>query len=141
VRMPDLLTPAEKRLAALLFVLAAIGAAVSTTRRLSPDVAAWLDALEAGPADAPEAAAPAEAPGDAPPRGEPETPPGPVILDPNRASASELTSLPGIGPALAGRIVLDRERNGPFRAPEDLLRVKGIGPATMERILPWLRMP
>ena len=46
----------------------------------------------------------------------------------NRASARDLEALPGVGPALAKRIVEERERSGPFRSPRDLLRVKGIGP-------------
>jgi hypothetical protein len=49
-------------------------------------------------------------------------------IDPNRANALELERLPGIGPALAGRIVADRDRRGPFPSPEALLRVPGIGP-------------
>lgn len=48
-------------------------------------------------------------------------------LDPNRASAAELELLPGIGPALASRILEDRARNGPYRAIADLGRVRGIG--------------
>jgi competence ComEA-like helix-hairpin-helix protein len=56
----------------------------------------------------------------------------------NRASALDLEALPGIGPALAKRIVEEREKAGPFRSPRDLLRVKGIGPkkqaAIQERI-------
>jgi competence protein ComEA len=52
-------------------------------------------------------------------------------IDPNRADAVELDRLPGIGPGLARRIVQDRERNGPFRGPEELSRVPGIGAATL----------
>jgi competence protein ComEA len=55
-------------------------------------------------------------------------------LDLNQASAEELDALPGIGPALAARILESRARDGPYRNPEDLLRVRGIGPATLERI-------
>jgi competence protein ComEA len=55
-------------------------------------------------------------------------------LDVNRASAAELETLPGIGPAKAAAIVSDRERNGPFRVPGDLRRVSGIGEATFQRI-------
>lgn len=66
----------------------------------------------------------------------PTTPPRIVTLsssriDVNRASAAELALLPGIGPALAGRIVEDRERNGPFATLDDLVRVRGIGPAIL----------
>jgi len=64
--------------------------------------------------------------------GNPDSPSG--RLDVNRASLEELQTLPGIGPALAGRILQSRADDGPFRSPEDLLRVRGIGPATLERI-------
>ncbi len=59
-------------------------------------------------------------------------------VDPNRAGAAELERLPGIGPALAARIVADRKSHGGFAAPESLLRVPGIGPRTLERIRPHL---
>ncbi len=55
-------------------------------------------------------------------------------VDVNRASAEELQTLPGIGPALAERILQSRARDGPFRTPEDLLRIQGIGPVTLARI-------
>lgn len=55
-------------------------------------------------------------------------------VDLNRASAKELTALPGIGPTLAERIVRDREARGPFRSVEDLARVRGIGPRTVDRL-------
>ncbi len=54
---------------------------------------------------------------------------GPV--DVNRATAAELESLPGVGPATATAIVAERERNGPFVGVEDLERVPGIGPAKL----------
>ena len=44
----------------------------------------------------------------------------------NRATTDELAMLPGVGPALAARIVAHRERYGPFRRPEQLLIVRGI---------------
>jgi competence ComEA-like helix-hairpin-helix protein len=74
-----------------------------------------------------------------PPRPAREVPVG--RIDPNRASAAELIRLPGIGPALAGRIVADRDQNGPFRSPEALRRVRGIGPKTLERIRGFLSFP
>ena len=48
-------------------------------------------------------------------------------LDINRADADALQALPGIGPALARRIVAYRAAHGPFRDPGDLRRVPGIG--------------
>ena len=50
----------------------------------------------------------------------------------NQASASELRQLKGIGPKLAERIVKYREEHGPFRSPEDIMNVKGIGPKKWE---------
>jgi competence ComEA-like helix-hairpin-helix protein len=52
----------------------------------------------------------------------------------NTATTEELRQLDGIGPALAARIAEFRGKNGPFRRMEDLLLVKGIGPATLSRI-------
>lgn len=57
-------------------------------------------------------------------------------LDVDRASAAELEQLPGIGPALALRIVDDRNRNGPFGSITNLQRVRGIGPALSNRLTP-----
>jgi competence protein ComEA len=64
----------------------------------------------------------------------------PVRMDPNTASAQYLQRLPGIGPALAERIVEYRESVGPFRTPRDLMRVRGIGPKTFERLEPYLHV-
>ncbi len=52
----------------------------------------------------------------------------------NTATAAELEALPGIGPALAARIVAYREANGPFHSVEELRRVQGIGEAILARI-------
>lgn len=58
----------------------------------------------------------------------------PLRLDLNRATAAELSSLPGIGETLAGRVVEVRERRGGFRRVEDLRDVRGIGEKTVERV-------
>lgn len=55
-------------------------------------------------------------------------------VDVNSADAAELRKLPGIGESLAAAIVADREENGPFTCPEDLLRVPGIGEKRLEAI-------
>ena len=60
-------------------------------------------------------------------------------LDINRADVSTLQALPGIGSALARRIVDDRERRGPFRTPEELLRVSGIGAQRYARLRGMVR--
>ena len=64
-----------------------------------------------------------------------ETRPGqPVDLD--HASEREIVALPHVGPALAHRIVAHRDSFGPFGSMEALKRVKGMGPATVERLAP-----
>lgn len=61
------------------------------------------------------------------------------LVDVNRATTAQLESLPGIGPALAARIMAHRERNGPFRSPEELGEVPGIGAAKLDRLRPLVR--
>ncbi|MFC0673914.1 helix-hairpin-helix domain-containing protein [Brachybacterium hainanense] len=61
-------------------------------------------------------------------------PGGPIDL--NSADAPTLQQLPGVGPALAQRIIDHREANGPFQDVADLEEVSGIGPATLARIAP-----
>jgi competence protein ComEA len=48
-------------------------------------------------------------------------------VDLNTATVADLDTLPGVGPATAAKIIADRDENGPFRSPEDLMRVPGIG--------------
>lgn len=56
----------------------------------------------------------------------------------NTAGEAELQLLPHIGPALSARIVAYRNAHGPFRCPEDLLGVKGIGPTTVAELSPHI---
>lgn len=55
-------------------------------------------------------------------------------IDINRATATELEELPGVGPATAEAIISHRERHGPFASVDDLLDVRGIGDAKLEQI-------
>lgn len=59
-------------------------------------------------------------------------------IDVDRAAAEELTRLPRVGPALAARIVADRDAHGPFGSLEALDRVPGIGPTTREALRPYV---
>lgn len=70
-----------------------------------------------------------------PPRGSPAEP-----LNLNRATAAELDALPGISPAVAGRIVEYRASRGRFSSVEELDSVKGIGPKLLEKIRPLVKL-
>ena len=154
--MREWFTPAERRLALLLFVLSALGSSAHCARRFSPEVTVWLDGAGREGGSAPREGV--SRPGSPVSRGgmgrgrEKPAPAGRRSVEsgvraresrvnPNTAGEKDLTTLPGIGPALARRIVADRKRNGPYRRPEDLLRVRGIGPATLGRLRDRLDLP
>src|SRR5207249_1172653 len=61
-------------------------------------------------------------------------------IDLNRAKRAELLQLPGVGENLAARIQDYREQHGNFRSVEELVGVRGIGPTTLERLKPWVRV-
>ncbi|MXX03808.1 MAG: ComEA family DNA-binding protein [Gemmatimonadetes bacterium] len=65
---------------------------------------------------------------------------GNLLVPVNTAPASELQKLPGIGPKLAEAIIEYRTRSGPFERVEELLEVKGIGPAKLGRIRPLVKL-
>lgn len=54
-----------------------------------------------------------------------------VPIDVNSATAADLQLLDGVGPALSAAIVAERDANGRFVTVDDLLRVSGVGPATV----------
>ncbi|SBW08084.1 ComEA protein [uncultured Eubacteriales bacterium] len=60
------------------------------------------------------------------------------IIDINTAAAEELEALPGIGPKRAADIVAYREEHGPFRIPEDIAKVPGIGESTLEGLIDFI---
>ncbi|NNG16587.1 MAG: hypothetical protein HKM89_08910 [Gemmatimonadales bacterium] len=86
--------------------------------------------------------APPRAAGPGPAPSEAESPTGPSAAVPlNRASASELEALPGIGPAKARAIVAYRELHGPFATLAALGQVRGIGPRVLARLRGQVRVP
>ena len=56
----------------------------------------------------------------------------------NTASIEQLTTLPGVGPKLAARIVEYRQKSGTFRSTQELINVKGVGEKSFAKIEPWL---
>ena len=64
------------------------------------------------------------------------SPGGPVDID--RAQEWEILSLPKIGPALAHRILANRDSLGPFGSLDELRRVKGVGEAVVDAITPYV---
>lgn len=69
--------------------------------------------------------------------GETESASGTVNI--NTAGLEELDTLPGIGPVKAAAIIAWREEHGPFRYPEQLLEVSGIGEKTLEGLIDLIR--
>lgn len=62
------------------------------------------------------------------------------VVNVNTATRAELEALPLIGPALADRIIADRTANGPYRTVDDLARVRGISPRTVEQLRGKIRV-
>ncbi|MBO9598928.1 MAG: helix-hairpin-helix domain-containing protein [Cohnella sp.] len=62
-------------------------------------------------------------------------------LNLNEATASQLESLPGIGPAKAAAIIAYRDKHGGYRSVDELLEVKGIGPKMLMKLLPEVYIP
>jgi competence protein ComEA len=87
--------------------------------------------------------APAVPPGGGEPAAASSGPAGPAgsgPLDLNAATAEQLDTLPGIGPATARSIITYRTRHGRFRSVTELLEVPGIGPTKLEALRPLVRV-
>ncbi|MBP6673347.1 MAG: helix-hairpin-helix domain-containing protein [Bacteroidetes bacterium] len=67
-----------------------------------------------------------------------QRPPGKI--DVNSATKTQLMELPGIGEAMAERIILRREEKGKFRTVQELRKVKGIGEKKFEKLLPHIEV-
>ena len=63
-----------------------------------------------------------------------------ISININTATAIELEQLAGVGPSTAKAIIEFRQKNGGFKTVEDLLNVRGIGPAKLSEILPQARV-
>jgi competence ComEA-like helix-hairpin-helix protein len=70
-------------------------------------------------------------------RADTKTPPA-HLIDLNTATAEQLRQVPGIGPSTAKAIVNFRQKSGPFRKIEDLLAIKGVSKARLEKMRPYL---
>jgi competence ComEA-like helix-hairpin-helix protein len=150
-----------RRQLVLLFVVVAVGGgglAIDRWRRENPEVVAYVETLDrAAPPPIPRETVPRRAPAHAPVASQASASASRGVaarhdsgharrtraedagpLDVNLASAADFERLPGVGPALAARIVDVRAREGPFGSVDDLRRVPGLGNATLERLRPSL---
>jgi competence ComEA-like helix-hairpin-helix protein len=136
------MTSDESRAVAFLGVLLLLSVAARVINRPAPisiaaspvDVAALRAAGQSLAAQqAPKARSRVQKP---PPRIAPTFLEEPGPLDLNRATQGDIEALPGIGPAVAARIVARRDSIGRYRRVEDLDSVKGIGPALVEKLRP-----
>lgn len=127
-------TPGERLALGVAVLLLASGAAVRVIRP-EPAAVAWEEAGSApalrgkvaGATEREREAATPLAPGER--------------IDPNTASEAQLRRLPRVGPALAARIIEQRERRGRFRSLADLDSVPGVGPALLAGIAPHVTLP
>jgi len=101
-----------------------------TARRVAPGVALLLLALTALAQSRERTTTDADAP--APPV---------WLVDLNNAPAPEIALLPRLGPTLSQRVATQRDTGGPYTSLEDMARrVRGVGPRTIQRIEPFVRM-
>ncbi|MBN1516439.1 ComEA family DNA-binding protein [Candidatus Sumerlaeota bacterium] len=63
-----------------------------------------------------------------------------LIININTATQADFESLPGIGPAIAEKIIQYRQAHGPFQSTRDLRKVSGIGEKKLEKLEPCIRV-
>lgn len=127
-------TYTRRQLALLLVIVgvAGLGLVVGQWRRAQPGLADRLESFDHAPRAVRPARAERPPASDAAPGAADRAPGGTGPLHLNRAGTGELTRLPGVGAALASRIVAAR----PFSSVDDLRRVHGLGEARLERLRP-----
>jgi len=124
----------RRQIALLLLLVGAtgLGLAVGQWRRAQPGLAERLESFDHAPRPVPRHAVDRPPAAHAPPGAGKRADRGRRPVHLNQAGPDELTRLPGVGTALASRIVGAR----PFASVDDLRRVHGIGGARMERLRP-----
>jgi competence protein ComEA len=146
----------------LLVCAAGVGLAVAHWRAGHPEIVERLEGVEREIAGTEDPGGSSQGPGSdggrvtAPPSGRPSGPEraarvprapkrraepieeAAVPLDLNRASLADLARVPGVGPVLARRIVETREAIERFGAVDDLVKVRGVGRAKLERLRPFV---
>lgn len=155
VRQPRTLVAADRVVAPLVAVQPRTSSSASTLSRASdagpmalaesaPSPASASDSSQPKPEALGPAPAPPPIPSDSPkplsvPSKSASTAKARAIvgkINVNKATQAELELLPRVGPALAQRIIEYRNTHGPFHHIEDLDKVKGIGPKTLEKLRP-----
>jgi len=132
--------------------LVGVGYSLATRPTPAPQPVVFVPQQVEPRAGAPELASPTPSPSSREPQpdtgpaaAEPELTAAPKLeagmtLDINTATAEQLQLLPGIGPSRAAAIIEDRVSRGRFRTVEDLARVSGIGPVTVDGVRPYVRI-
>lgn len=140
------LEPYQRRLIFVLLFVVLVGVILKTVDRqrqaLSFDIEAFLDGYKySAPLDTskPEVLATSDALRlqDLDPENSDSRDSKPII-NVNKADMGQLQMLPGIGPVLAAEIIAYRDSAGPLQAPDDLLKVKGIGRIKLANMIEYI---
>jgi competence protein ComEA len=141
-------TPAERQALVFLSAIAALGIGVNAWRatRAEPvyagsktELAAQIARVDSALTRSPSREARRKKKADGKVVRAPARPAPPAIIDLDVALAAAIESLPRIGPALAARMVANRDSFGPFGSLEGVQRVRGVGPSLVKAIAPLVR--